>query len=74
MLEQKETLLAQAAGMEGKMTYIHALEMQGGGRTRTAKSPCPVEHCGHATSKPAAEGDTDVGGHIAESTFRINAI
>lgn len=30
MLEQKETLLAQAAGMEGKMTYIHALEMQGG--------------------------------------------
>ena len=26
----KEKLLTQAAGMEGKMTYIHCLEMQGG--------------------------------------------
>ena len=29
MLE-KEKLLSQAAGMEGKMTYIHSLEMPGG--------------------------------------------
>ena len=29
-LLEKEKLLSQAAGMEGKMTYIHALEMQGG--------------------------------------------
>ena len=43
---------------------------RGGGRTHTTKRPHLVEYSGHATSKPPAERYFDVGGQIAESSFR----